>query len=256
MRFEGKSGIVTGGGSGMGREVVHLVTQQGGKVLIVDRDEEGAAAVAAEVEGNPGGAAYLAADVSKEAEVAAAVERCVAELGAIDFIHNNAGVQLEQPLHETSEEQWDWVNDVNLKGVFFGCKHAVIAMVGRGGGGAIVNTASICARTADPFIPAYSATKTGVLGITRAVAVGYAEQRIRANSVSPGDMETPMLQKYFDANDDPAAAKAEMESAYPGKRLAHPREVAQAVAFLLSDEASFVSGEDITVDGGLLANTY
>jgi NAD(P)-dependent dehydrogenase (short-subunit alcohol dehydrogenase family) len=256
MRFEGKSGIVTGGGSGMGREVVHLVTRQGGDVLIVDRNEEGAAAVAAEVEGHPGGAAYLAADVTKEAEVAAAVERCVGELGAIDFIHNNAGVQLEQPLHETSEEEWDWVNDVNLKGVFFGCKHAVIAMLGRANGGAIVNTASICARTADPFIPAYSATKTGVLGITRAVAVGYAEQGIRANSVSPGDMETPMLQKYFDANPDPAAAKAEMESAYPGKRLAHPREVAQAVVFLLSDDASFVSGEDITVDAGLLAKTY
>jgi NAD(P)-dependent dehydrogenase (short-subunit alcohol dehydrogenase family) len=255
MRFEGKSGIVTGGGSGMGREVVHLVTQQGGDVLIVDRNEEGAAAVAAEVEGNPGRAAYLAADVTKEAEVAAAVERCVEQLGAVDFIHNNAGVQLEQPLHETSEEEWDWVNDVNLKGVF-GCKHAVIAMLAGANGGAIVNTASICARTADPFIPAYSATKTGVLGITRAVAVGYAEQGIRANSVSPGDMETPMLQKYFDANPDPAAAKAEMESAYPGKRLAHPREVAQAVVFLLSDDASFVSGEDITVDAGLLAKTY
>jgi NAD(P)-dependent dehydrogenase (short-subunit alcohol dehydrogenase family) len=256
MRFEGKSGIVTGGGSGMGREVVHLVTREGGNVLIVDRNEEGAAAVAAEVEDHPGSAAYLAADVTKEAEVAAAVERCVEALGAVDFIHNNAGVQLEQPLHETSEEEWDWVNDVNLKGVFFGCKHAVIAMLAGSNGGAIVNTASICARTADPFIPAYSATKTGVLGITRAVAVGYAEQGIRANSVSPGDMETPMLQKYFDANPDPAAAKAEMESAYPGKRLAHPREVAQAVVFLLSDDASFVSGEDITVDAGLLAKTY
>jgi NAD(P)-dependent dehydrogenase (short-subunit alcohol dehydrogenase family) len=105
MRFEGKSGIVTGGGSGMGREVVHLVTRQGGDVLIVDRNEDGAAAVAAEVEGHPGRAAYLAADVTKEAEVAGAVERCVEELGAIDFIHNNAGVQLEQPLHETSEEE-------------------------------------------------------------------------------------------------------------------------------------------------------
>ena len=256
MRFEGKRGIVTGGGSGMGREVVHLVTAQGGKVLIVDQNEEGAASVAAEVEENPGSASYFAADVTKEAEVAAAVERCVSELGGLDFIHNNAGVQLEQPLHETTEEEWDWVNNVNLKGVFFGCKHAVIAMLDRGEGGSIVNTASIVAHTADPFIAAYSATKTGVLGITRAIAVGYAEQGIRANTVSPGDMETPMLKKYFDANPDPAAAKAEMESAYPGKRLAHPREVAQAAVFLLSDDASFVSGEDITVDAGLLAKTY
>jgi NAD(P)-dependent dehydrogenase (short-subunit alcohol dehydrogenase family) len=239
----------------MGREVVHLVTSQGGRVLIVDQNEEGAARVAAEVEAAAGAAAYAVADVTVEAEVAAAVERCASEFGALDFIHNNAGVQLEQPLHETTVEEWDWVNDVNLKGVFLGCKHAVLAML-EGDGGSIVNTASICAHTADPFIPAYSATKTGVLGITRAVAVGYAQNGIRCNSVSPGDMETPMIEKYFNATDDPAAAKAEMESAYPGKRIAHPKEVAQAAVFLLSDEASFVNGEDITVDGGLLANTY
>jgi NAD(P)-dependent dehydrogenase (short-subunit alcohol dehydrogenase family) len=256
MRFDGKSGIVTGGGSGMGREVVHLVTEQGGRVLIVDRDEEGAAAVAAEVGGNPGAVGYFVADVTREAEVEAAVARCVSELGGLDFIHNNAGVQLEQPLHETTEQEWDWVNDVNLKGVFFGCKHAVIAMLAAGNGGSIVNTASICAHTADPFIPAYSATKTGVLGITRAVAVGYVKDGIRANTVSPGDMETPMIEKYFNANEDPAAARAEMEAAYPGKRIAQPKEVAQAAVFLLSDDASFVNGEDITVDGGLLANTY
>jgi NAD(P)-dependent dehydrogenase (short-subunit alcohol dehydrogenase family) len=256
MRFEGKSGIVTGGGSGMGREVVKLITAQGGDVLIVDLNEDGAKAVADEVAGNPGSAVAHAADVTSEAAVQEAVARCVSELGSIDFIHNNAGVQLEQPLHETTEEEWDWVNDVNLKGVFFGCKHAVLAMLASGKGGSIVNTASICAHTADPFIPAYSATKTGVLGITRAVAVGYAQQGIRANTVSPGDMETPMIEKYFNANDDPAAAREEMESAYPGKRIAQPKEVAEAAVFLLSDEASFVNGEDITVDGGLLANTY
>lgn len=257
MRFEGKSGVVTGGGSGMGRELVHLVTAEGGTVMIVDQNEAGAATVVSEVaDSGKGAAAYTVADVTREAEVAAAVEHCVSEYGALDFIHNNAGVQLERPLHETSEEDWDWVNNVNLKGVFLGCKHAVIAMLELGRGGSIVNTASVVAHTADPFVPAYSATKTGVLGITRAIAVGYAEQGIRANSVSPGDMETPMLKKYFDASPDPVAAKAEMEAAYPGKRLAHPREVANAVAFLLSDDASFISGEDIAVDAGLLAKTY
>lgn len=257
MRFEGKKGVVTGGGSGMGREVVHLITSQGGEVMIVDQNEEGAAEVAAEVaDAGKGAAACTVADVTKEPEVAAAVERCVSEFGALDFIHNNAGVQLEGPLHETSEKEWDWVNNVNLKGVFFGCKHAVIAMLERGQGGSIVNTASIVAHTADPFVAAYAATKTGVLGITRAVAVSYAEQGIRANSVSPGDMVTPMLKKYFDATPDPAAARAEMESAYPGKQLAHPREVAQAAVFLLSDDASFISGQDIAVDAGLLAKTY
>jgi NAD(P)-dependent dehydrogenase (short-subunit alcohol dehydrogenase family) len=255
MRFEGKSGIVTGGGSGLGREVVQLLAAEGGNVLIVDRDERAAEAVAAEVVEAGGSAAFDGADVSREEEISAAIARCAEHFGGFDFIHNNAGIQLEKELHETSAEDWDWVNEVNLKGVFLGCKHAVIAMRDNGGG-AIVNTASICAHTADPFLPAYTATKTGVLGLTRAVAVGYAEDGIRANCVSPGDMETPMLQKYFDATPDPAAAKAEMAAAYPGKRLAHPREVAQAAVFLLSDDASFISGESVLADAALLAKTY
>lgn len=255
MRFEGKSGIVTGGGSGLGREVVHLIAGDGANVMIVDRNRDGAEQVVAELTSASGRVLAEEADVTVESDIEGAVARCRDELGGVDFIHNNAGVQLEKPLHETTEAEWDWVNDVNLKGVFFGCKHAVRAML-ETGGGSIVNTASIVAHTADPFIPAYGATKTGVLGLTRSIAVGYAEDGIRANCVSPGDMETPMLKKYFDANPDPDAAREEMRSAYPGKRLAHPREVAQAAVFLLSDDASFVSGEYIIADAGLLAKTY
>ncbi len=164
-------------------------------------------------------------------------------------------MQLEKPLHETSLEDWDWVNRVNLKGVFLGCREAVRAMRANGGG-SIINTASILAHTGDPFLPAYTATKTGVLGLTRAIAVDYARDGIRANCVSPGDMETPMIEKYFAATPDPAAARAEMEAAYPGKRIAKPAEVARAVIFLASDEAAFISGTDILVDGGLTAKTY
>ena len=255
MRFENKAGIVTGGGSGLGREVVRLIAAQGGSVLVLDRDAPAAERVAAEVSDGPGRALAHGADVTDESQVAAAIERCKGELGGLHFIHNNAGVQLEKPLHETTEADWDWVNQVNLKGVFFGCKHAVISMM-QDGGGAIVNPASILAHSGDPFLPAYTATKTGVLGLTRAIAAGYADRGIRANCVSPGDMETPMLQKYFDATPDAEKARQEMAGAYPGKRLAHPREVAQAAVFLLSDEASFVSGEYILADAGLLAKTY
>jgi NAD(P)-dependent dehydrogenase (short-subunit alcohol dehydrogenase family) len=255
VEFDGKSGIVTGGGSGLGREVVHLIAARGGNVVVVDQIREAADEVASEVILAGGTAIAQLADVTKEDQVEAAVRRCQDEFGALNFIHNNAGVQLEAALHETTEEQWDWVNNVNLKGVFFGCKHAVRAMLG-GGGGSIVNTASIVAHSADPFIAAYTATKTGVLGLTRSVAVAYAANGIRANAVSPGDMETPMLKKYFDATPDPDAARAEMALAYPGRRLAHPREVAQVAVFLLSDAASFVSGEYIIADAGLLAKTY
>lgn len=255
MRLEGKVAIVTGGGSGLGREVVLGMAREGASVLVFDRNLAGAESVAEEASEAPGSAVGHEGDVTTEADFATAIERARSELGGFDIIHNNAGVQLEKSLHETTEEEWDWVNEVNLKGVFFGCKQAVIAMR-ETGGGSIVNTASILAHTGDPFLPGYTATKSGVLGMSRSIAVDYATDSIRCNCVSPGDMETPMIEKYFNATPDPVAARAEMEGTYPGKRIAHPREVANAVLFLASDEASFVSGEFIIVDGGLTAKTY
>jgi NAD(P)-dependent dehydrogenase (short-subunit alcohol dehydrogenase family) len=255
MRLEGKVAVVSGGASGLGREVVLGMAREGASVVAFDRNSEGAQTVVDEVEAAGGTAIAHAGDVTVEGDIASAIERARAELGGFHIIHNNAGVQLEKSLHETTVEEWDWVNEVNLKGVFLGCRDAVRAMRGNGGG-SIVNTASILAHTGDPFLPAYTATKTGVLGLTRAIAVDYAKDGIRANCVSPGDMETPMIEKYFNATPDPAAARAEMEGSYPGGRIAHPREVAQAVLFLASDDASFISGEFILVDGGLTAKTY
>jgi NAD(P)-dependent dehydrogenase (short-subunit alcohol dehydrogenase family) len=252
MRLDGKVAIVTGGASGLGREVVRLMVGEGASVVVFDRDGAGAQAVADEV----GGAAVAhEGDVTNAADFDAAIARARDTFGGFDVIHNNAGVQLERPLHETTEDEFDWVCGVNLKGVFLGCRAAVRAMRSDGGG-SIVNTASILAHTGDPFLPAYTATKTGVLGLTRAIAAAYFKDGIRCNCVSPGDMETPMIEKYFKATPDPAAARAEMEGCYPGGRIAHPREVAQAVLFLASDDASFVNGEFILVDGGLTANTY
>jgi NAD(P)-dependent dehydrogenase (short-subunit alcohol dehydrogenase family) len=255
MRLEGKGAVVTGGGRGLGREVVKLMAGEGAGVVVFDVNEEGADAVAAEAREAGGRAIAVQGDVTSEEDLGRAIARCRDEFGSFDVIHNNAGVQLEKPLHESSAEEFDWITGVNLKGVFLGCKQAVLAMR-ETSGGSIINTASILAHTGDPFLPVYTGTKTGVLGMTRAIAVDYASDGIRCNCVSPGDMETPMIQKYFEATPDPAAARAEMEAAYPGKRIAHPREVAQAVLFLASDEASFVSGTHILVDGGLTAKTY
>ena len=255
MRLEGKVAVVSGGASGLGREVVLGMAREGARVVVFDLNGEGAQRVVEEVSTAGGTAVAHVGDVTAEDDVRAAIERARNELGGFHIIHNNAGVQLEKPLHETTVEDWDWVNQVNLKGVFLGCREAVRAMR-HNGGGSIINTASILAHSGDPFLPAYTATKTGVLGLTRAIAVAYARDGIRANCVSPGDMETPMIEKYFAATPDPVAARAEMEGAYPGKRIAHPREAAQAVIFLASDEASFVSGTYILVDGALTAKTY
>jgi NAD(P)-dependent dehydrogenase (short-subunit alcohol dehydrogenase family) len=255
MRLEGKVAVVTGGGSGLGREVVLGMSREGAKVVVFDKNPEGGQAVVDETRRSPGESVFQQGDVTRQTDIAAAITRAREEFGGFDVIHNNAGVQLERSLHETTEEDWNWVNDVNLRGVFLGCREAVIAMK-ETGGGSIINTASIVAHTADPFLPAYTATKTGVLGLSRAIAVAYAADGIRCNCVSPGDMETPMIEKYFNATPDPAKARAEMEAAYPGGRIAQPREVANAVIFLASDEASFVSGIALLVDGGLSAKTY
>lgn len=255
MRLENKGAIVTGGGRGLGREVVLLMAGEGAGVVVFDVNGEGAESVAAEARDAGGRAVAFEGDVTSEDDFAAAIARCREEFGSFDVIHNNAGVQLEKPLHESTVEDYEWITDVNFKGVFLGCKQAVLAMR-ETGGGSIINTASILAHTGDPFLPIYTGTKTGVLGMTRAIAVDYAPEGIRCNCVSPGDMETPMVQKYFDATPDPAATRAEMEASYPSKRIADPREVAQAVLFLASDEASFINGTYIIVDGGLTAKTY
>jgi NAD(P)-dependent dehydrogenase (short-subunit alcohol dehydrogenase family) len=255
MRLAGKAGVVTGAASGLGREVVLALTKEGAKLVAFDLNSAGGERVVQEVKEAGGMAVFHQGDVTNESDIESAIRRCRDEFGTFNVIHNNAGIQVEGALHETTTEMWDAVNNVNLKGVFFGCKYAVIAMR-ETGGGSIVNTASILALTGDPFLPAYTATKTGVLGFTRAVAVDYAKDNIRCNAVCPGDMETPMIEKYFNATPDPAAARKEMEAAYPANRIIHPREVAQAVLFLVSDEASSVNGTFILVDGGLTAKTY
>jgi NAD(P)-dependent dehydrogenase (short-subunit alcohol dehydrogenase family) len=168
---------------------------------------------------------------------------------------NNAGIALERRLHDTSEADWDSIIEVNLKGAFFGCKHGVIAMRERGGG-SIVNTGSIVSIVGDPNLPAYATTKTGLVGLTRAVAVDYAEDGIRCNIICPGDMVTPMLQRTWDLADDPAAARRAMEMAYPVKRISEPAEVAAAMVFLFSDESSFMTGAQLVIDGGLTVKCY
>jgi NAD(P)-dependent dehydrogenase (short-subunit alcohol dehydrogenase family) len=217
MRCAGKAGVVTGTSRGLGRETLLALAAEGANVVGVARDEEAGGRVADEASSNGGRALFQRGDVRREEDIVAAVERCRAEFGALDFMVNNAGILGEGRLHETSNEQWDDLVATHLTATFWGCKHAIDAMRESGRGGSI---------------------------------------GIRCNCVCPGDMETPMIEQYFEGTADPVAARAEMEGAYPGKRIAHPREVAAAVVFLVSDESSFVSGAPILVDGGLTAKTY
>lgn len=254
-RVEGKAAVVTGGASGLGLAVVRLMAEEGASVVLADVDDEGGRAAAEDLAAAGLPVVFQHADVANEDDVIAMIARCRTEFGRFDIIHNNAGVQVERHLHETTTAEWDRLNNVNLRGMFFGCKHAVIDFLAHDGG-SIVNTASLLAFTADAFLPAYTATKTGVLGLTRAIAIDYFTSGIRCNAVCPGDMDTPMVQKYLAATPDPEGTLHELTSASPAKRLANPREVAQAVVFLASDDASFVNGAALVADGGLSVKTY
>jgi NAD(P)-dependent dehydrogenase (short-subunit alcohol dehydrogenase family) len=248
-RLDGKAVVVTGVGSGLGREIARTLAGEGARVLGCDVDDAGGEETMAGV------GAYRHADVSREDDVAGLVDAALADLGRLDVMVNNAAIQIEAELAETTEEQLDRILGVNLKGVFFGCKHAVRAMR-QSGGGTIVNVASILALVGDPLLAAYCAAKGGVLAITRATAVGYAAEGIRCNALCPGDIDTPLVQAYFDASSDPAAKRAEIDAEYPMGRIAQPAEIARAVAFLASEDSSFMTGQPLVLDGGLLARCY
>jgi NAD(P)-dependent dehydrogenase (short-subunit alcohol dehydrogenase family) len=240
---------VTGVGSGLGRAIAREYAAEGAQVLGCDVVD---AAGAATMEGI---GAYLHADVSKEADVEALVAAALERFGRLDVMVNNAAIQIEEELAETTEEQLDRILAVNLKGVFFGCKHAVRAMRPQGGG-VIVNVASILGLVADGILAAYCAAKGGVLGITRATAVQYGPSGIRCNAICPGDIDTPLVQAYFDTADDPAALRAQVSAEYPLGRIADPQEIARAAVFLGSTDSSFMTGQPLVVDGGLLATCY
>lgn len=250
-RLSGRGVVVTGVGSGLGRALATEFAAEGANVLGCDVNHEAGAETMKDV------GAFRHTDVSREAEVEALVADAVERFGRLDVMVNNAAIQVEEQLTETTEEQLDAVLAVNLKGPFFGCKHAVRAMLDAGGG-AIVNIASIAALTgtSDGVLPAYSTAKGAVVALTKHIAVRYGPDRIRCNSVCPGDILTPMVEAYFNAAEDPAALRAQAESEYPLRRIAEPREIARSALFLATDDASFMTGQELIVDGGILASCY
>jgi NAD(P)-dependent dehydrogenase (short-subunit alcohol dehydrogenase family) len=252
VRLQRKVAIVTGSGSGIGRAIAARFAAEGAAVLGVDWNRSLGESAASEIAGEGGTIAFHAADVSDEDAVKGVIAACVERFGGLDILVNNAAVQHEVLLHETTLEQWRRMIDVNLGGVFLGCKHAIPVMCARGTG-VIINMSSVLGLAGDPKLVAYGATKGGILAMTQAIAVAYGRQGIRATCICPGDVDTPLNQTYFNSFPDPAAVRKAIEEHYPLGRMATPAEIAGVAVFLASDDAAFMTGSHVLVDGGLRA---
>lgn len=248
--LDGKSAFVTGGASGIGQATALAFAERGARVLVADVDTEGAQETLRLVELGGGEANFVSCDVGDSASVEAAVDRCVELYGRIDCAFNNAGILGDMTLTaDCSEENFDRIMRVNLKGIWLSMKYEIPHML-RQGGGVIVNTASNAGMTGTPQLGVYSATKGGVVMLTRSAALEYARSNIRINCVCPGLISTPMVAQQAIDYPDAVANFTELE---PIGRMGRPEEIAEAVVWLSSDAASFVTGHPMAVDGGILA---
>jgi len=245
--FDGKVALVTGAGSGLGQAAARILASRGSRLLVTDVNDEGGAETVSQCKEAGAEAVYLHTDVTREDEVAAAVACAVDTWGRLDAAVNNAGTTgPTKPVADYTLEEWNAVVALNLTSVFLCLKHEIPQMVEQGGG-AIVNTSSGAGLVGFAGLPAYVATKHGVLGLTKAAALEYVKAGVRVNAVCPGSTRTPMLEGWMGGNPDIERA---MEQSAPIGRLARPDEIAEAMVWLLSDAASFVVGHAFAVDGG------
>lgn len=248
MRLENKVAIVTGAGSGIGAASAKLFAKEGAKVVVADWSEEGGQKTVEEIKAAGGEVIFIKTDVSKAVDIDAMVSKCVETYGKLDILFNNAGVVSMGKIEATTEEDWQKVIDVDLKGVFLGCKRA-IPEIEKQGRGKIISTASIAGLVGFDGVAAYCAAKGGVVNITRELALECAPKKINVNAIAPGIIETAMTK---DILADPKQ-KEGMQAGTPYPRLGKPEDIAYAALYLASDESDFVTGQTLVVDGGWTA---
>lgn len=251
--LEGKVAVVTGAAGGMGRATAVLFAEEGASVVIGDVDEAGGASAAQEITSSGGQAIFVRCDVSKERDVIALIQSAKREYGGLHTIFNNAGIeQPVTPSTEVTEELFDRVIGVNLKGTFFGCKHA-IPLILESGGGTIVNNSSVSAFANVGGNLSYGASKGAIMSMTRILAIEYARQNLRVNAICPGVIDTPMNQRNLEKSTDHDAVRERWMSVTPLGRMGTPLEIARTVLYLASEMSSFTTGVGLLIDGGRVA---
>jgi meso-butanediol dehydrogenase / (S,S)-butanediol dehydrogenase / diacetyl reductase len=256
MLLKDKVALITGAGSGIGRASAILFAAEGAKIMVADVRTESAANTVNEIGKAGGTAKSIAVDVRVSAEVERMVNETVRAFGRIDILFNNAGVFVSKNVVDTTEEEWDWVVDVCLKGVFLGCKFAIPHMI-RGGGGVIINTASSAGIEGMPQLAAYQAAKGGIVIMSKGIALDFARDKIRCISICPGAIETPIAEN---CNQVAAGTSREILARtgimHPIGRNGQPEEVAALATFLASDKAAFMTGVAVPIDGGFNAGAW
>jgi NAD(P)-dependent dehydrogenase (short-subunit alcohol dehydrogenase family) len=248
--FQHKVAIVTGGAMGIGAAVAKLLSARGAKILIADRSEEAALKTVSDIKSNGGEVEFFKADVSDIQQCSEIIKKAISLYGKIDIVSNNAGIQRYGTVESTPENEWNDVMNINLRSVFYICKFAIPYL--KKTKGCIVNMTSVQAFATQRNVAAYTTSKHALIGLTRSMAIDFARDGIRVNCVAPGTVDTPMLRFAASLDPDPGSVYETCRNMHPLGRIARAEEIAEVVAFLASEKASFVTGSCYLVDGGLL----